>query len=256
MIYLLAVIAGLIILLIWMIREAFLNNVVKHELFFSTFPESFGKVTIFFISDIHRRVISDKIIAEVKDKADIAVIGGDLTEKGVSFERIVKNLSKLKQVGPVYFVWGNNDYEVDFQELDVLLMENGVKVLDNTAANFESEAGDKLSILGVDDLNQNRDRLDYAMMDAEKNSFKILACHYPNIVHKITPEHDISLVLSGHTHGGQIHLFGYSPYEKGKIKKYHHLTLLISNGYGTTGIPLRLGAPAECHLITIKKGKS
>lgn len=256
MVYFWIVILGCIFLLAWMLREAFLNHVVTHELDFVNFPASFGKVTIFFISDIHRRIISDKIIAEVKDKAEIVVIGGDLTEKGVPFQRIIHNLTKLKQVGPVYFVWGNNDYEVDYKELDVLLMENGVKALDNTAAIFESEAGDKLSLLGVDDLNQNRDRLDYALMDAAKGSFKILACHYPNIVHKISPEHEISLVLSGHTHGGQIHLLGYSPYERGKVKKFKNLTLLISNGYGTTGIPFRLGAPAECHLLTLKKGIS
>ena len=75
-----------------------------------------------------------------------------------------------------------------------------------------------------------------------------------DIQKKLLPEHEIRLVLSGHTHGGQIHILGYSPYEKGKIKKLENTTLLISNGYGTTSLPLRLGAPAECHLITIKNG--
>jgi uncharacterized protein len=152
----------------------------------------------------------------------------------------------------VYFVWGNNDYETDFRKLDAILLDYGVKVLDNTAAIFESAKGDKLSLLGVDALNQERDRLDLALLDAEDNSFKILASHYPDITAKIMPEHKIRLVLSGHTHGGQIHMLGYSPYEKGKVEKLENTTLLISNGYGTTGVPLRLGAPAQCHLITLK----
>lgn len=243
-------------LLLYMLREAFLNKVVEHEMLFQEFPYSFEKVSIFFISDIHRRSISDKVIRTIKGKADIIIIGGDLTEKGVPFDRVKNNLKKLTQVGPVYFVWGNNDYEVDYHELDAILLDNGVKVLDNTSVTFESKQGEKLCLLGVDDLNQNRDRLDLAILDAEKNSFKILVSHYPRITEKIQPEHDICLVLSGHTHGGQIHIFGYSPFDRGKIKKLKNTTLLISNGYGTTTIPLRLGAPAECHLITIKHGQS
>ncbi len=243
-----------ILLLLYMLHEAFLNKVVKHELFFKDFPASFGKVTLFFISDIHRRAISDSVIQDVKGKADFVVIGGDLTEKGVAFEKIKANLLKLKQIGPVYFVWGNNDYEVDYRKLDALLLDLGVKVLDNTSVTFESATGEKLCLLGVDDLSQQRDRLDLALLDAEDNSFKILASHFPSITNKILPNDDIHLVLSGHTHGGQIHILGYSPHEKGTIKRLENTILLISNGYGTTAIPLRLGAPAESHLITLKRG--
>jgi len=241
-------------LLIYMLKEAFLNNIVNNEIIFSDFPESFGKVSIFFISDIHRRAISEKIIHTIKGKADIIIIGGDLTEKGVPISRVKDNLKKLKSVGPVYFVWGNNDYEVDYHELDALFLETGVKVLDNTAVTFESSEGEKLCVLGVDDLNQERDRLDLALSDSEKSSFKILVSHYPQITEKILPEHEIRLVLSGHTHGGQIHILGYSPFERGRLKKVKNSTLLVSNGYGTTTLPLRLGAPSECHLITLKKG--
>ena len=245
---------GGLFLFLFMVREAFLNKVVEHEITFPDFPDSFGKVTIFFISDIHRRVISDRIIQNVKGKADFVIIGGDLTEKGVSFVQVKENLLKLKQVGPAYFVWGNNDYEVDFRKLDAILLDMGIKVLDNTAVTFESNQGDKLSLLGVDDCSQERDRLDFALMDAEEGSFKILASHIPTITDNILPEHNIRLVLSGHTHGGQIHIFGYSPYPRGRIKKLKNTILLISNGYGTTTVPLRLGAPAETHLITLKRG--
>ncbi|WP_066060907.1 metallophosphoesterase [Neobacillus soli] len=247
-------IIGGILLLLYMLREAFLNNVVEHEMSFPDFPASFGKLTIFFISDIHKRNISDTIINQVKGKADIVIIGGDLTEKGVPFEKVKANLLKLKQIGPVYFVWGNNDYEVDYHKLDAILLDLGIKVLANTAVTFESMEGDKVCLLGVDSLHEDRDRLDLALLDAEKQSFKILVSHYPSITGKILSQHEIRLVLSGHTHGGQIHILGYSPHERGKIKKLENTVLLISNGYGTTALPLRLGAPAESHLITLRKG--
>ena len=243
---------AIVVLLLWMLKEAFLNKVVRKELQFSAFPASFGKVSIFFISDIHRRNISDKIIREIKGQVDFVVIGGDLTEKGVPLERTMGNLKKLRNLGPTYFVWGNNDYEIDYHKLKTIFFEHGIKILDNTAVVFESNTGDKITLIGVDDLSLGRDRLDLALMDVEENSFKILASHNPQIIKKFSPELNISLVLSGHTHGGQIRIFGLGPYERGKIKKIHHTTLLNSNGYGTTSIPLRLGAPAECHLITVK----
>lgn len=249
-----AFILGGCLLLYRMIWEAFLNKVSRQELFFSDFPDSFGQVSIFFISDIHRRKISDKVIADVIGKTDIVIIGGDLTEKGVPMKRVKENIEKLKKLGPVYFVWGNNDYEVDYRKLDVILLESGVKILYNTSVTFESEMGEKICLLGVDDLHQNLDRIDFALIDAEKDSFKILASHYPDIVEKVANNHGIRLVLSGHTHGGQIHILGYSPYERGKLKVLKNTTLLISNGYGTTKLPLRLSAPAECHLIILKRG--
>lgn len=239
--------------ILYMVKEAFLNQIVQNEIQFPDFPETLGEINIFFISDIHRRKISRKLIASINEKVDLVIIGGDLTEKGVPFDRVKDNLILLKELGPVYFVWGNNDYEVDYHELDALLLSTGVKILDNTAVNFESLAGEKLVLLGIDDLNLKRDRLDYAITDAGEEGFRILVSHDPRITAKFTTDQNIRLVLAGHTHGGQIRILGYSPYEKGKVKTLNHTTLLTSNGYGTTAIPMRLGARAETHLIKLKR---
>ncbi|MCM3093065.1 MULTISPECIES: metallophosphoesterase [unclassified Cytobacillus] len=241
-------------LLLFMLREAFADRIIYKELFFPEFPESFGEIKLFFISDIHRRTVSDSIIAEIKErKPDLVIIGGDLLEKGVSFDRVKKNLLGLKECGPVYFVWGNNDYEADYHLLDALLLDCGVKILDNTARSFESDEGERFVLLGTDDLSKERDRLDLALEDAGPGGFRVLVSHDPRIINSIKKEQNIHLVLSGHTHGGQIHIFGFSPYEKGRIKELPQTTILISNGYGTTGMPLRLGAKSETHLLTLKK---
>ncbi|MFE8695627.1 metallophosphoesterase [Cytobacillus sp. FJAT-53684] len=257
--YLFIVVIIFIILIIglvaYMFKEAFANRVIQMDVSFSDFPETFGEVKLFFISDIHKRDISDQIIQEVKNlKADIVIIGGDLVEKGVPFEKVRSNLLKLKTLGDVLFVWGNNDYEVDYRYLDALLLDCGVQILDNTAATFESAEGERLIFMGIDDIGVKRDRFDLALGDAGEGGFKILVSHNPKVIDMIEKEHNIRLVLSGHTHGGQIHILGYSPYEKGKLKVLEKTTLLISNGYGTTALPLRLGAKAETHLITLKKG--
>jgi uncharacterized protein len=242
----------LLLFIIYMWFEAHRNKVIYTNLMFVDFPKSFGKISIFFISDIHRRKVSEKIINEIKGKADFVVIGGDLTEKGVPFARVTENIRRLKEIGPIYFVWGNNDYEVDFHQLDALLLQEGVKILDNTAVAFESKEGEKVVLLGVDDISKRRDQLHLALLDAGEEGFRILACHNPQIVYKIQEMHRISLVLSGHTHGGQIRFFKFGLYERGGIYKRNQTTMIVSNGYGTTAVPFRFGAPAETHLITIR----
>lgn len=245
-------------LLAYMYKEAFADRVILQKIELSKMPQSFGEVKIFFISDIHRRKISNKIIDEVqsKGKVDVVIIGGDLLEKGVPLDYVEKNIRQLKKLGPVFFVWGNNDYEVDILRLDALLLNLGVNTLANSSVLFESEAGDRLYIVGVDDLAKERDNLEQALFDTNKDDFKILISHNPDVRKKIFPEQGISLMLAGHTHGGQIRIFGFGPSEKGKLEIGKDFSYLISNGYGTTAIPLRLGAKAETHLITISHKKN
>ncbi|MBB5323440.1 putative MPP superfamily phosphohydrolase [Anoxybacillus tepidamans] len=245
----------LLCFVVYMWWEAHRNRVVSVELALADFPESVRALTIFFISDIHRRKVSEEIIEKVEGKADFVLIGGDLMEKGVPFARVKENLRRLKQIGPVYFVWGNNDYEADYHELDALLLHEGVRILDNCAVMFESEKGEKVALIGVDDISKRRARLDLALLDADDAAFRIVACHNPEIVRAIRPEHRISLVLSGHTHGGQIRFGSFGLYEKGGVKQVNGTTVFISNGYGTTNLPLRFGAPAETNLITIRRGE-
>ena len=232
------------------------NNVKYEMMYFPNFPETFKELNLFFISDIHRRNVADSIIEEVKDLADIVIIGGDLLEKGVSLNIVQSNLQKLKVIGPVYFVWGNNDYEINHDKVLEILNEEKVTILDNKGITFHSPEGEAWSLMGVEDYSLEHDDLEEALRDVENTDFKILISHNPKIMEKINPDHHISLVLSGHTHGGQIRLFGFGPYELGGTKIIDETTLLVSNGYGTTTIPLRLGANPETHLIKIQSKKN
>lgn len=243
---------GGVALLFYMYQLAFVDQVVYHELHYPHFPESFGEMTIFFISDIHKRIVTNEIIHQVKEKVDFVIIGGDLLEKGVSLERVERNIKRLKKLGPVFFVSGNNDYEIDPNILEPFLRSLDVTILNNTAISCYSEKGDRFVLLGIDDLTTERDRLDLALESAGEDGFRVLVSHNPKVIQQIFPEHHISLVLSGHTHGGQIRLFGIGLYEKGRVTERNGTKILTSNGYGTTGIPLRLGVKPETHLIILK----
>lgn len=240
---------GMLISCMWI--EAHQSVVYLDEFALDNLPEAFNGTRLFFISDIHRRIVPDKIIRRVKNQAEFVIVCGDLMEEGVPFERVEENLEKLFEIGPIFFVWGNNDYEDDFYALGALLKEKGVTVLDNTAVSLEKD-GQTLVLLGVDDCRMKRDRLDLALK-ASPPGCRVLISHNPIIKHQIQPEMGISLVLSGHTHGGQIRLFGWGPREKGGVKQFPGFTLFISNGFGTTSIHLRLGAPAQAHLMRLKR---
>ncbi|WP_232725417.1 metallophosphoesterase [Bacillus sp. FJAT-44742] len=235
----------------YMLIEARRNRVSEHTFSFSNLPSSFHGVRIFFISDLHFRSIHSSILREVKGKADYVFVGGDIMEKAVPFSRVEENLKKLTSIAPVYFVWGNNDYEKDARRLEKILRDHNVRVLANDTAVLQKN-GERLFLIGVDELNHGRDDLEKAGAYSG-DGFKVLLAHDPAIIDKLKKSHNISLVFSGHTHGGQIRLFGKGIREKGGIKQRNGAILLLSNGYGTTTIPMRLGAPAETHLLTLVK---
>ncbi|MFS0781352.1 metallophosphoesterase [Bacillus sp. 1P06AnD] len=245
------IVATAVALLLYMWKLAHENNVLEHHLSFADFPAEFGKASFFFISDIHKRHVHKSIIENVKGKAECVIIGGDLAEGGVSLGVIEENIQLLKSIGPVFFVWGNNDYEIDYHELDALLNSMGVKILDNTAVALESHNGGSLSLMGIDYYDGGRARLDLALQDSEKDSFKILVSHSPSIIRRIKPEDGISLILAGHTHGGQIRIFGLGRYAHGGITHKGDTVMLTSNGYGTSLLPLRLGAKSQTHIVHI-----
>lgn len=250
----LIILAG-IALVIKMHKNA-LEDHIKYEMFyFPNFPRSFKGISLFFISDIHRREVSSSIVEEAKGIAKFVIIGGDLLEKGVSFDTVRKNLRKLKEIGPLYFVWGNNDYEADVDELKELFRSEDVTVLDNRSVSFTSNKGEKWHLAGTEDRSLELDDLDSALQGIKKAEFKILISHNPKVMEDLNDDHKVTLVLSGHTHGGQIRIFGFGPYEIGATKVIGNTTILVSNGYGTTSIPLRLGAKPETHFIKIQHTK-
>jgi uncharacterized protein len=242
-----------VVFLFYMIKEAFENNVLKHTFTFPSFPLDREPFKIFFISDIHKRTIHPSIIEKGRGNADLVIIGGDLLEKKVPFARVKQNLLKLKEIGPVYFVWGNNDYDVKEEQLISLFKETDVQMIRNSSL-FFGPSDKKIALIGIDDIAMEKDDLEAAMVNAENACFKILLSHNPSIMQQLNGEIAIPLILSGHTHGGQIHIFGYSPYKRGGVFQKAGMTQLISNGYGTSHVPLRLGAKPEVHLITLKKG--
>jgi predicted MPP superfamily phosphohydrolase len=235
---------------LYMFIESKRNRLRKLTLSFKTLPDPFDGYRLFFISDIHKRKISERLLKKLTEDVDYIIIGGDLCEKGVPLKRIEENINRLTNFAPCLFVWGNNDPEVGTDHLKRILNKYQVKELENTKKVIQ-KGQKQLVLVGIDQLETAMESL--REMDLSEDVFSILVCHFPEVVEELPLTHPFRLVLSGHTHGGQIRIFGFGLAKKGGVYKKDNYRLLISNGYGTTGVPFRLGAPAEAHLITLVK---
>ncbi|MFT8362381.1 MAG: metallophosphoesterase [Sporolactobacillus sp.] len=233
----------------YMYFEAHQDRLVRLELPISGLAPVFEKRTLLFISDIHRRKISYRLLNQLPAPPDYIVIGGDLTERGVSLFRVRDNLRRLKLLAPTYFVWGNHDWEAGKPQIERLLKDMQITILDNRTEVIE-KGGQAINFTGVDDTTYRHDRLDLALQSRRQGVPTLLFSHNPSIKKQLDPSMNLSYVISGHTHGGQINLFGLTLKEKGGVKAHDFGTLIISNGYGTTKLPLRFAArPDALYLV-------
>ncbi|AQQ53643.1 metallophosphoesterase [Planococcus lenghuensis] len=242
----LTIIAGGTGLLARMFWNAF-HATQKYEVFELKAPRQFEPFRMLFISDIHRRKLQPGF---AEGTPDIIIIGGDLAEGGVPPERVRHNLEVLAAMAPAYFIWGNNDRELREQKLRRMFAETGVTILENESVNLFGNP--HLKLISFDYFAFKRNGLQEAFKGVDEQDTVIFLSHTPEIFDHVQNRYPVHLMVAGHTHGGQIRLGKYGLYEKGKTETTNGVIRLISNGYGTTQLPLRLGAEAEFHLLTIR----
>ncbi|RNF40519.1 metallophosphoesterase [Planococcus salinus] len=232
-------------LLLFMWRNAFKEKLKHHTVELET-KKPFSPFQMLFISDIHRRTIKKDLI---DFPVDLIVIGGDLAEKGVPLHRIDRNLKVLSAIAPVYFMWGNNDREVGEEKLRQLLHKHQIHILENESVSLFGEAHVKL--VGIDYFGFVENGFEKAFANVSKDDTVIFVSHTPFVFNRIKEKYQVHLLLGGHTHGGQIRFGPLGLYEKGALTEKDGKVELVSNGFGTTTLPFRLGAEAEFHLFSI-----
>lgn len=240
-------------LLFYMIYVAHHDILTHEEISSRKLSPSITGLHIFFIADVHRRKIRNETLNKVQQSIDFVLIGGDLTERNVSFHRTRNNIIKLKKwEKPIYFVWGNNDDEVNTQKLINLLQEENVIILKDVVETLYIK-NERMNLIG---FNYYKDTdihptIDWSAID---RSYTILLTHQPSDFYQLS-DHEksqVDLVLAGHTHGGQIRICGFGFYENGGLKQHAQTKVFVTEGYGYSLLPLRLQTKAECHVITVK----
>lgn len=225
-------------------------------------------IKILHISDYHnKKLIFKNIFYKLeKFKPDLIVITGDLIDRKsndltYSFE-FIKNIRKI--TSNIFFVSGNHEYENSKHELLIsFLKKNGVSVLNNK--NLEILTGNSnINIIGVDHLNPQYKK--ESILD--KKQFNIMIIHSPDKALNFDLS-NIDLVLSGHTHGGQVRLpfLGAivtpdkgininSKYDKGVFRIGNNTILYIDSGLGYSRFPLRFLNRSQISQLVIKNSSS
>lgn len=206
------------------------------------------------ITDVHigsrSRRFLDKLMESIQElDADFLCITGDFIDQpGISAEQL-SSLGRYHK--PIYYCIGNHERYEDLEEILERLRFHGVRVLRNN-----SVKDGELQLIGIDDREDSRQvATQLKHIDVSKSHYSILLYHRPHGLEACS-EHGVDLMLSGHTHGGQIMPFNLLVKRVFEHTKGLHFfgrsALYVSEGTGTWGPVVRLGTRSEITLFNIE----
>lgn len=226
------------------------------------------ELTIVQITDVHigktlGKAFLDDIVKQINAlDADMVVITGDLVDMPVNqIGDKLDSLSFIESRLGVYYVPGNHEYFYGVNAIMDHVRSLGVNVLSNRSIVINNT----INLAGVMDMMGKRfdfepPDLAKALLHVKPELPTILLSHQPKFVHEIKDE-KIDLILSGHTHGGQIFPFGLlvlldQPYLSGLYQHSKQTQIFVSNGAGYWGPSVRILAPSEIVKLTLKVKKA
>ena len=238
-----------------------------HDIRSPKLPASFEGFTILHLSDLHAD-LSDGAMRRLVEllptiSYDICVLTGDYRAKTFGpYQAAVEGLARVRAhlEGPVYGVLGNHDTI----RMVPVLEEIGVRMLLNESEVIE-RGGNHIHLVGIDDAHYYRmDNIEKAASGVPVGEFSILLSHTPEI-YRQAAHAGFNLMLSGHTHGGQICLPGAIPIVLDSVLPrrmgagawtYHDMTGYTSAGVGSCILPVRLNCPPEIALHRLLRDRS
>lgn len=262
------------------------GEIARHELsveertiHLERLPDAFRGMRIAQISDIHYLEFTERFfLREVVDrvnrlKPDMVVITGDFITDGpiyFSSEHVTKGnaLGHMPECASIlsgiecplrYTSLGNHDQLVNGPAVQRILTDHQLPCLHNTAVPLERD-GRRVWLMGLGSACVNDAKPDVAIPASavrDKEAIIVMA-HEPDIVPEIA-KYNADLMLSGHTHGGQIRIPFLPPfflpiYGKDYVAgwfRYGPTQLYVNRGVGAIGLPFRLNCPPEITLFTL-----
>ncbi len=252
---------------LWLANQLFLKEKTVES---PLVPAAFDGFKIVFLSDIHYGAyFRDDRVRQLAEKinaldADIVIFGGDYGQKPADSVRFFEALPTIRARCGVVGVIGNHDKtdtEGDLPTLENAMRSAGVTPLVNDAVIIERD-GQTIAFAGIDDYYNGSPDLEKAREAAPNADYTVLVSHTPDILPDIEAPF-FKLLLCGHTHGGQVAPFGFAPrsssnygnrYRSGWFHE-KNVDMLVSNGVGTSILPIRLGAEPQYHLLTFKSSR-
>lgn len=255
------VLAGLLGYALW---EPYRLKVTHHRIVIPDLAAEFEDFTILQLSDIHGRVgvFSWRPFLAWLVKADLVAVTGDLYSPTLSRTRLARHLDQLQAPSGVFVVSGNHDYRQGTLYIEPWAV--GDKCLDNRVIAIERN-GKKLLIAGIPDLVKGSPQWAEVLHTLKTTSDPaILLSHRPD-AWLLDGIERVSLILSGHTHGGQVKIPGLgalvrhnhlpSGYVAGRLDRPGHPVLITSQGLGTSELPVRFLTRPEVIVVQLSTGK-
>lgn len=263
-------------------------EVTRRDFFLPNLPAAFNGMRMVQLSDIHMDDYTEPFFLEhavdrINDlKPDVILLTGDFASADQSWKRHPDSPWRKFAIGAAwqcanilnklecrarYAVLGNHDFGVGADEVTTALTDNGVTVLRNACAPFERDNA-RIWFSGVDDPLESHPKPDLAIPESirgNRNEPVVLLCHAPDYADKLLSDQvgqSVDLMLSGHSHGGQIRLPFHGPLVLPPLgRKYVEgwfrlggMQLYVNRGLGTVGVPFRFDCPPEITVLTLRAG--
>ncbi len=245
--------------------EPYLLKVERHEVALRRLPHALDGLRVVQLSDIHHSPFTgreqiERAVEIANDlRPDVIALTGDY----VSHEReyaapCAEMMGRLRARCGVFAVLGNHDHWTDAPLVTDLFRAEGITVLVNEGMRFE-HAGASFWLAGVDDTMVGLEDLPLALAGSSVDEMKLLLAHNPVILRRAARA-GVDLVLSGHTHGGQVLL---RPERSASGRPRRRLLrglghqgdtqIYVSRGLGTVVMPVRYGSVPEVSLLELRR---
>jgi uncharacterized protein len=246
------------------LTEPYRLTIEHHQIYLRRLPRALDGFRIVQLSDIHHsRFTSREIIERAVRTAsglqpDIIALTGDYISKDRQYAApCAELLGRLRARHGVFAVLGNHDHWTDAALITDLFRAEGMTVLVNQGMRFEKN-GAAFWLAGVDDTMVGLEDLSLALAGSRADEMKLLLAHNP-IVLRRAARAGVDLVLSGHTHGGQVSLrqernASVKPRRrvvKGLVRE-GETQIYVTRGLGTVVLPVRFGCPPEVSLLELR----
>ena len=237
----------------------------RNDLKFAALPSLFDGYTILHISDMHVELSEAAMqhLIELVDgmQYDLCVLTGDYRGKTFGpFEAALEGVARVRAQlqPPIYGVLGNHDTIQMVPAMEAM----GIRMLLNECEVIARD-DQRIYLAGIDDAHFFRvDNIEKAALQIPKDEFSILLSHTPEI-YRQAAHANFNLMLSGHTHGGQLCLPGGIPIKLEAVLprrmgagawQYHNMCGYTSVGAGSSVVPVRLNCPPEITLHCLRRG--
>ena len=225
-------------------------------------------VKTLFVSDLHIRKntwkTAENVFSAIKAlEPELILLGGDYSEYDDGFVRFFDALSFVSPRYGIFAVEGNNDYprfNRDHERVKMEIEKSGARLLRDECVSVETEKG-TIEIVGAR-CAYFEDTHPETLFSKKDGVYRILMAHEPLKSTLEKAGENVDLMLSGHTHGGQVNVLGFTCYELlqyephlhythiAGLKKVGNTSVLVSRGIGTSKFAVRFGARSEIHLLT------